>query len=93
MFCYGCGEEIQVKDRVGRQASCPQCGRSLRVCKNCRFFDSRVHHDCRETEAEWVREKDQANFCDYFVPLDKPHRKKNDKSEEARRKLDGLFNG
>jgi hypothetical protein len=32
----------------------------------CRFFDPAVTEQCTEDDAEEVREKAQANFCDYF---------------------------
>lgn len=93
MFCSACGEEIHIKDRVGRQAKCPKCTMPLHTCLNCRFFHPTAYHNCLETEAEWVREKDRANFCDYFEPAVKPHGTQHDRSDEAKRKLDDLFRG
>lgn len=34
----------------------------------CRSFDPKVAKKCREDDAEEVRAKEQANFCDYFRP-------------------------
>lgn len=34
----------------------------------CRSYDPRVAKKCREDDAEEVRAKEQANFCDYFRP-------------------------
>lgn len=36
----------------------------------CRFFDPSVVEQCTEDDAEEVKEKTQANFCDYFKPGD-----------------------
>ena len=36
------------------------------MCKNCRFYDPTAYNECREPSAEVVREKERANFCDYF---------------------------
>lgn len=32
------------------------------------FFDPAVTRSCREDDAEEVKEKERANFCDYFKP-------------------------
>ena len=34
----------------------------------CCFYDIAVAKHCRETVAEEVRDKERANFCDYFKP-------------------------
>ncbi len=91
MFCHHCGFEIRVDHKIGRQETCPKCGSYLHCCLNCRFYDPAAYHHCRETQAEWVSEKDSANFCDYFEPGDSPVSKKSSKADEARRKLDQLF--
>ena len=91
MFCHQCGLEIEVKVKVGRQELCPKCGSHLHCCFHCRFYDQNAYHQCRETEAEWVRDKAAANFCEYFEPSDSPSRSKSSKADEARNKLDQLF--
>jgi hypothetical protein len=45
---------------------CTSCGKDLRVCKNCRFYLPGASNDCRETSAEPVKDKERANFCDWF---------------------------
>lgn len=92
MICYHCGSEIVVQGRVGRQQTCAQCGVNLHCCFNCRFYDPDVYHQCRETEAEWVSDKASANFCDYFEPGGSQKSAQTDRSAEARKKLDQLFN-
>jgi hypothetical protein len=70
MRCWNCAAEIQTKlgVRILNKDSCPKCDRDLHVCKNCRFYDPHYHNECRETQAEWVRDKEKANYCDYFDP-------------------------
>ena len=34
----------------------------------CTFYDPHVPRKCREDDAEEVKEKERANFCDYFKP-------------------------
>ena len=91
MFCHHCGLEIEVKEKVGRQELCPKCSSPLHCCSHCRFYDESAHHQCRETEAEWVRDKAAANFCEYFEPSDSPRRSTSSRADEARNKLDQLF--
>ena len=49
-----------------REAMCPSCHSDLHVCANCRFFDRSAHNQCREPAAEFVRDKERANFCELF---------------------------
>ncbi len=94
MHCYGCGAEIQVAEKIFRQDTCSACRRPLHVCKNCAFYDPKAYHDCRETQAEWVREKEAANFCDYFRPAETGPAaggRTASRSDEVRKRLDDLF--
>lgn len=68
LTCFSCGKELELTDRVGRREECSHCGSDLHVCKNCDFFDSKVYNECRETSADVVREKERANYCDFFKP-------------------------
>ena len=49
--------------------TCPRCDADLHACRNCRHYDPGAHHECRENQAEWVRDKERNNRCDYFDPL------------------------
>ncbi len=62
--CYNCGKEFEVK--VYRNTECSSCGKDAKVCLNCRFYSPGSHWDCSESIREAVREKDRANFCDFF---------------------------
>lgn len=55
-------------DKVTRNDFCPHCDMPLKCCYNCRFYDRDAHHQCAETQAEWVRYKEKANLCSYFTP-------------------------
>ena len=46
----------------------PKCRAELHVCKLCVDYDTRVAKHCREPTVEEVRDKEKANFCDYFKP-------------------------
>jgi|SRR4051794_29527405 hypothetical protein len=68
MPCYHCSNSLEsfVLSKVSRQDSCPQCHRDIRCCRNCEFYDSNSHWECREEVSEHVLDKEKANFCDYF---------------------------
>jgi hypothetical protein len=64
--CFSCGKEISAALGISRRDECVFCHSDVHVCKNCQFYDSSVYNECRESQAEVVREKDRANFCDFF---------------------------
>jgi hypothetical protein len=68
IYCYSCGTAIPVIGIVGRRDECPKCHADLHVCRNCLHYDPKSYNECRETSADVVREKDRANFCDFFSP-------------------------
>ena len=80
-----------------RTSLCPGCGRELKCCLNCRFYDPSAHWQCRETIPEEVRDKEKANFCEYFQlrpdSQDGPGvpGRAQEKAREARDRLDKLF--
>jgi hypothetical protein len=68
--CFHCGAEVFYTDRVGIRAECEKCHSDAHVCKNCAFYDPKVYNECREPQAEVIREKERSNVCDYFQPRD-----------------------
>ena len=92
MRCHACGTAVQVKEKIFRSDTCPSCGRPLRCCKNCLFFEPTANNQCRESQAEWVGDKQAANFCDYFRPRENGGGSASgSSSEQARKKLEDLF--
>ncbi len=65
--CFSCSKELTFSSELSRREECPHCRADVHVCKNCQFYDSKVYNECRETQAEVIREKERANFCDYFT--------------------------
>ena len=60
----------------------------------CRSYDAHVAKKCREDDAEEVKGKDTANFCDYFHPRPGAFDKALSAAEQkARDQLAGLFSG
>jgi len=66
-ICARCEKELALEKKVPREALCPHCGAYLHACANCTFYSPGSHNDCREPQAEHVRDKRSGNFCDYFV--------------------------
>ncbi|MEC9375723.1 MAG: hypothetical protein VYA80_05050 [Pseudomonadota bacterium] len=67
LVCWRCGLGLdQLSLPLSRMDECPECKVHLHVCKMCQNFDPSVTLSCREDDAEEVREKQSANFCDYF---------------------------
>ncbi len=64
--CHGCGAQIESSEKILRTDECLRCGRDLRCCRNCRHYHRSAHNQCLEPVAEWVADKEKANFCDYF---------------------------
>jgi predicted RNA-binding Zn-ribbon protein involved in translation (DUF1610 family) len=91
-MCYFCGTPIDANMRVYRSTTCPTCGKDLKICLNCRFYDPGAHWQCKETIPDPVREKDRANFCDYFQ-LNRGGSRGADggKTEKAREQFKSLF--
>ncbi len=69
LLCWRCGADLSVLTLpLRRLEECPACSVHLHVCRLCRYFDRARPRQCREDDAEEVRDKERANFCDYFRP-------------------------
>lgn len=91
--CHFCGTTLDAKMRIVKDTECPSCQRDLHACVQCRFFDRTAHNMCRESQAEWVTDRERRNFCDYFA-LNLAAGKgagSSDRASTARSKLDQLF--
>jgi hypothetical protein len=90
--CFRCGTAYEFTDRIGRRDACPKCDADLHCCRNCRHYSPGAHNQCNETQADWVREKDRANYCDYFDPLrGAGARNVANPSQNARARFEDLF--
>jgi hypothetical protein len=79
---------------IFRSTKCPQCGKDVKICKNCVFYLPGAHWDCRETIEEPVNDKEAANFCSYFKfkNSDKPPVKSNQDKSSSKKDFFNLFN-
>jgi hypothetical protein len=90
--CHACGQEIATEKKIGRRDVCSRCRADLHSCLNCAFYDVSVSKQCREPAAELVKDKNKANFCDYFVfAKSRPYRPSDAEVGRARKELDDLF--
>lgn len=90
-YCFTCKKELDIRERPGRNDTCPFCGSDMKVCMNCRFYEEGAYNSCREPRAERVVEKHRANFCEYFEFRDSQVGQIKNTAEEARRKLNEIF--
>ncbi len=97
MVCHNCGRDNKIIGKVVRGDECAHCKAEMHCCKNCRFFDPAKNNQCRETQADYVREKVRDNFCEYFeanrnFPLHE-RSAETQRTENARGGFDKLFKG
>ena len=95
LVCWKCGTALAALSLpLRRLDECPKCRAELHVCKLCVEYDTRVAKHCREPTAEEVREKERANFCDFFKPRARAYVAPNTAAvDNARAELDKLFGG
>ena len=91
--CWKCAQLIDLPpaSRVGSRDTCPRCDRDLHSCRNCNFYDPSKHNQCSEPQAEWVRDKEAANYCDFYRPNPVLSAKSSPPSSDAKKKFDSLF--
>jgi hypothetical protein len=71
VVCFKCNTVNTASSSFGRRDECTQCHSDLHSCLNCIHYDQGSYNECKEPSADYVKEKDRANFCDYFSPSDK----------------------
>lgn len=93
LVCWKCGASLAALSLpFSRLDECKACGAALHVCRLCEFYSPTVAKQCREPIAEEVKDKERANFCDYFKPRPGAHsRVSEEAARKARAELDALF--
>ncbi|GAB5500416.1 MAG: hypothetical protein PsegKO_27270 [Pseudohongiellaceae bacterium] len=93
MQCWKCGSQLKnLLLPFSRYEECTVCKGDLHVCLACRHYDPKLNDGCREDRAEFVLDKDKANFCDYFRANPKAYVAKDDaEARAARARLAELF--
>lgn len=95
LVCWKCGASLDdLSLPLRRLDECRQCHAELHVCKMCEWYSISVAKHCRETVAEEVKDKERANFCDYFKPRAGAYSvASTDAAAKAQAELDALFGG
>jgi hypothetical protein len=95
LVCWKCGASIaDLSLPLRRVDECRRCSAPLHACKLCEFYEITVAKQCREPIAELVREKDRANYCDYFQPRSGAYSDQNQTAAQAAKdQLAALFGG
>lgn len=90
-ICHACRKELLLDKKIGRRDECPFCHADLHCCLNCKFYERTASKQCREPVAEPVKEKQKANYCDYFTFAESGEGSEKASLEKSRRQLDDLF--
>lgn len=95
LVCWKCGASLaDLSLPLQRLDECRQCHAELHVCKLCEWYSVAVAKHCRETVAEEVKDKERANFCDYFKAKPDAYAAVSvDAASKAQAELDALFGG
>lgn len=91
--CWKCGASLaDYTLPLRRIEECRACRAELHACRMCEFYDTGKAKHCRETIAEEVKDKQSANFCDYFRPTPAAWRPAaTSAADRARAELEALF--
>ncbi len=90
--CWRCGESLAALTLpLRRLEECPSCEAELHVCRLCEFYDTAVAKSCREPVADEVKDKERANFCDYFRPVPGAWQPANQDASAAAAQLQAMF--
>ncbi len=90
--CPSCGTKHTFDGSLSFREECERCAADLHVCLTCRFYDKYVENECRETEADYVAQKDRRNLCEYYKPREGAPGEVSE-ADAARAKLAALFGG
>lgn len=93
MQCWKCGAELKhLLLPFSRYEECSVCKADLHACLACLHYAPNLSDACEEDRADFILDKDKANFCDYFRVNTKAYQKQeNTAASEARSRLAALF--
>lgn len=89
--CHSCKRELEIAGKIARREECSFCRADLYCCLNCAFYDKGASKECREPVAEIVKEKQKANYCDYFRFKEAQKDAAISSAEQSRKELEDLF--
>lgn len=91
--CWKCGSTLRnLLLPFSRYEECSTCKADLHACVSCKNYRPNLSDGCSEDRADFVLDKDKANFCDFFNVNPKAYSLKDDASgKAARARLAELF--
>jgi hypothetical protein len=87
--CPKCHASLDI-EKISFREDCPACRTDLHACVYCRFYDEGKANRCREPQADYVKERDRGNVCEYFR-FEDPGAAKVSTKEAAEKLWDQLF--
>jgi hypothetical protein len=95
LVCWKCGASLaELSLPLRRLEECTSCHAELHVCRMCVDYDTSKAKSCREPIAEEVKDKEHANFCDYFKPRPDAYKPRDTAAvTRSQAGLDALFGG
>ncbi|MBO67931.1 MAG: hypothetical protein CL398_06425 [Acidiferrobacteraceae bacterium] len=94
LICWKCGQDASEHPQpLSTYAECSTCGTYLHCCRTCSHWNPKLRITCEETRAEEVKDREAANFCQWFTPTPKVQKPQTVDSEtqSARDQLNKLF--
>lgn len=93
LSCWNCGKDTGIEGKPTRLDHCESCLADLKCCRGCRFYDPFAAKQCRERIDDFVKNKEKANFCDYFQARVVGAKALNnvDNKDSRKKKFDDLF--
>ena len=93
LVCWKCGATLSGEPLpLARSAMCRGCNADLHVCRMCQFYEPRWRRGCKEEHAEEVKDRERANFCDYFKPRPDAYQAADDSANQnSKAQLNELF--
>lgn len=90
--CWHCGKSLDDVPRpISRHANCDHCFEVLHCCRMCLHYDSERRPYCDHDLADPPEVKENANFCEYFKPVNRFDAGNSVDKEHVKSKLDSLF--
>ncbi|ABG41386.1 hypothetical protein Patl_2878 [Paraglaciecola sp. T6c] len=66
--CWQCGVHLSnIITPVSRREECSQCHSDIHACTMCQHYDVHNRTGCNEERAEFIVDKERANFCEYYA--------------------------
>jgi hypothetical protein len=93
VVCWNCGRDLaDIPRPISRHSNCPECFSNLHCCRLCKHFLPERVGVCAEDRADPPVEKENANFCSFFLPANSAFDQQSKiKGDAAQNALANLF--